>query len=166
MKDLRAVDATLDVGSGSCATRQAKFRRLQEKFQVDPDPSRQRIAKMMASWGPGLFSGGSRLSMLEDNLDLERWFRNPKSHERRIHGHAHAGVRIVQEGPTLVLTLDAHLTHPEPFTQAELAPYVNAMPPPGQIDAMRRRTIMRRARSTKERPHLLAELEARFRRTS
>src|SRR5213079_3393585 len=26
---------------------------------------------------------------LKDNLDLERWFRLPKSHERRIHGHRH-----------------------------------------------------------------------------
>src|SRR4029453_9552291 len=30
----------------------------------------------------------------QDNLDLERWFRQPKGHERRIHGHRHVGVRL------------------------------------------------------------------------
>ena len=29
------------------------------------------------------------LEEIRDNLDLERWFRLPKSHERRIHGHRH-----------------------------------------------------------------------------
>jgi 2,3-bisphosphoglycerate-independent phosphoglycerate mutase len=38
---------------------------------------------------------------------LERWFRLPKSHERRIHGRRHAGVRLVQTGATLVPALDA-----------------------------------------------------------
>ena len=65
----------------------------------------------------------------QDNLDLERWFRRPKGHERRIHGRRHAGVRLVYEGPTLALTLDAHLQHPEPFTAADLAPYRSAQPP-------------------------------------
>lgn len=66
---------------------------------------------------------------LTDNLDLERWFRLPKSHQRRIHGRRHAGVRIVQEGPTLVHALDAHLTHPSPFTVEDLLPYRNARVP-------------------------------------
>jgi hypothetical protein len=35
-----------------------------------------------------------------DNLALERAFRLPKGHERRIHGHAHAGVRIVPSALT------------------------------------------------------------------
>ena len=55
-----------------------------------------------------------------DNLDLERWFRLPKSHERRIHGHHHAGIRIVREGATLIPTLDAHSRHPGVFTEDEL----------------------------------------------
>lgn len=121
---------------------------------------------MMESWEPGLFVGGSRLTVLQDNLDLERFLRNPKSHERHIHGHAHAGARIVQEGPALILALDAHLAHPEPFTEAELRPYKDATPPACQLEAMRRRTIMRRARSKKQRRRLLVELEQRFRNTS
>lgn len=120
----------------------------------------------MGSFAPGLFAGGDLLDLPQDNLDLERWFRQPKGHERRIHGHAHAGVRLVQEGPTLVLALDAHLAHPEPFTAADLHPYSDAKAPPCQQEAIRRRAIMRKARSTKKRPVLLRELEARYRNTS
>jgi len=166
VKDVRAIDAALDVENGPCAGRRAEFLRLQAEFQADLSPMRQRLAKMMTSWESGLFCGGSRLTLLQDNLALELWFKNPKSHERRIHGHAHAGVRIVQEGPTLLLTLDAHPSHPEPFTEAELAPYMDATPPRCQLDAMRRRGIMRRARSMKGRRGLLAALEQRFRETS
>ena len=66
----------------------------------------------MLSFLAGLFVGEGKFEAIKDNLDLERWFRLPKSHERRIHGHRHAGVRIVQEGPTLVHALDAHAAHP------------------------------------------------------
>ncbi len=100
---------------------------------------------------------------LTDNLDLERWFRLPKSHQRRIHGRRHAGVRIVQEGPTLVHALDAHLTHPSPFTVEDLLPYRNARVPQSQQEAMKRRKIMRKARSKKQRPILMADLERRYR---
>ncbi len=106
------------------------------------------------------------MDLPQDNLDLERWFRNPKGHERRIHGHAHAGVRIVQEGPTLLLALDAHLEHPDPFALEDLRPYVDATAPPCQKAAIHRRKIMRRARSTKKRSVLLAELEARYQNSS
>ena len=53
----------------------------------------------MLSFLPGLFVGEDKFEEIRDNLDLERWFRLPKSHERRIHGHRHAGMRIVLEGP-------------------------------------------------------------------
>ena len=67
------------------------------------------MAVVMAAFMVGLFAGIDLPDVPEDNLDLERWFRLPKCHERRIHGHRHAGVRIVQEGATLALVLDAHL---------------------------------------------------------
>ena len=89
----------------------------------------------------------------------------PKSHERRIHGHRHAGIRLVLDGPTLVHALDAHAAHPGPFTADDLLPYRAAREPPCQADARNRRTIMRRARSKKKRPLLLAELERRYRET-
>lgn len=116
----------------------------------------------MGSFAPGLFAGGDFLELPPDNLDLERFFRKPKSHERRIHGRAHTGVRIVQEGPTLVLALDAHDQHPERFSTADLQPYADATAPPCQVEAIHRRKIMRRARSTKKRILLLSELEARY----
>ena len=116
----------------------------------------------MASFAPGLFVGGQEADIPLDNLDLERWFKQPKGHERRIHGHRHAGVRIVQEGPTLLLALDAHLAHPEPFTGADVWPYRHCPAPACQRQALGRRKIMRRARSKKQRPMLLAELERRY----
>jgi hypothetical protein len=96
-------------------------------------------------------------------LDLERWFRLPKGHERRIHGRRHAGVRLVQTGATLVPALDAHAAHPGPFTVDDLLPYRAAREPPCQTEALNRRKIMRKARSKKQRPALLAELERRYR---
>jgi hypothetical protein len=60
------------------------------------------MGRVMASFAPGLFVGGDEADLPQDNLNLERWFRQPKGHERRIHGHQYAGVRLVQEGPTLL----------------------------------------------------------------
>ena len=117
----------------------------------------------MESFAPGLFAGKDLADVPQDNLDLERWFRQPKSHERRIHGHKHAGVRIVHEGATLLLVLDAHQQRDDPFTPAELLPYRQAKPPPGQQQAVHRRKVMRKARSPKKRAKLLADLERRYR---
>ena len=122
-----------------------------------------RYGKLDAQWlASGLFVGGDDPDLPKDNYELERWFRNPKSHERRIHGHRHAGVRIVQEGPTLLPTLDAHLRRREPFTSQELRPYADAKPPACQTNAIHRRTVMRKARSKKTRPLLLSDLEQRY----
>jgi hypothetical protein len=120
------------------------------------------MARTMASFEPGLFVGGDDADLPRDNLDLERWFRQPKGHERRIHGRCHAGVRIVQEGPTLLPALDAHLAHPEPFDPEDLLPYLDAPVPQTQCDAMRRRRVMRRAASGKSRSALLQSLERRY----
>src|SRR5262249_6150840 len=98
----------------------------------------------------------------QDNLDLERWFRHPKGHERRMHGHRHAGVRLVHEGPTLLAALDAHVAHPGQFTGADLRPYWRVPAPACQRQAMHRRTIMRQARSKQNRALLLVDLERRY----
>lgn len=156
------MQATLEAEGGSCAQRQVQFQVLQEQFQQSNDPIRQHMGHVMASFAPGLFVGGEDMDMPQDNLALERWFRQPKGHERRIHGHRHAGVRIVQEGPTLLLALDAHLVHPEPFTVADLCSYRHSPAPACQRQALHRRKMMRRARSSQKRPVLLAELERRY----
>src|SRR2546422_8529471 len=107
------------------------------------------MGSVMASFAPGLFVGDEEADRPPDNLDLERWFKQPKGHERRLHGHRHAGVRIVQEGPTLLLVLDAHVTHPEPFTAHDLERYQDVSAPPCQVEALHRRKLMRAARSKK-----------------
>jgi hypothetical protein len=63
----------------------------------------------------------------------------------------------------LVHALDAHAAHPEPFTADDLLPYRAAREPPCQTQALNRRKIMRKARSKKQRPALLADLERRYR---
>jgi hypothetical protein len=160
------VAATLEPGTEDCMDRQEKFEELIDQFERTDDPIRHHMATVMISFLPGLFVGDDEFPELTDNLDLERWFRLPKSHERRIHGHRHAGIRIVLEGPTLVHALDAHAAHPEPFTVEDLLPYQTAREPPSQTEARNRRKIMRKARSKKTRPDLLAELERRYREST
>ena len=159
---LRCVNAILDPSAGRCDERQTQFNVLRDRFKRQEDPVYQHFAKVMGSFQPGLFAGGDEVDLPRDNLDLERWFRQPKAHERRIHGRCHAGVRIVQEGPTLVLALDAHQQHPQPFNEAQLQPYRDTSAPVCQREAVHRRKIMRKARSKKKRHLLLAELEARY----
>ena len=60
-------------------------------------------------------------------------------------------------------TLDAHKDREEPFKPEELLDYKDAKPPRQEQEAMHRRKVMRRARSKKQRPILLAELERRYR---
>jgi hypothetical protein len=157
------VAATLEPGTADVTERQEQFEVLIDRFEASEDPIRHGMAAVMLGFLDGLFVGEEEYEGVRDNLDLERWFRLPKSHERRIHGRRHAGVRLVVAGPTLVHALDAHATHPEPFTVSELLPYRAAREPPSQTQARNRRTIMRRARSKKQRPALLADLERRYR---
>ena len=165
VEDIDKVAATLEPGGESQADRQEKFKELIDRFERTGNPIRQHMARLMISFLAGLFVGAGKFEEIKDNLDLERWFRLPKRHERRIHGRRHAGIRIVQDGPTLVLALDAHVAHPGPFTPAELSPYRTAREPPCQCEALNRRKVMRKARSKKKRPILLAELERRYRET-
>jgi hypothetical protein len=110
------------------------------------------MAKVMASFQVGLFAGAELTEYPRDNLDLERWFRSPKSHERRIHGHHHAGIRIVRDGPTLIPALDAHAHHPSVFTREDLAPFATATAPSSQIASQQRHGIMQKGRSKKNAP--------------
>jgi hypothetical protein len=157
------VAVTLEPGPEDVTEREEAFAALIDRFEATDDPIRHGMAAVMLSFLPGLFVGEREYEAVKDNLDLERWFRLPKSHERRVHGRRHAGTRLVLEGPTLVHALDAHATHPGLFTVDDLLPYRSAREPPCQAEARGRRTIMRRARSKTKRPSLLAELERRYR---
>jgi hypothetical protein len=160
--DIAAVEAALRPATGSRPERRAEFEALRGRFQADRDSARQHFAAVMTSFQDGLFVAGEGPELPQDNLELERWFRRPKGHERRIHGRRHAGVRIVQEGPTLLLALDAHQAHPDPFGVDDLRPYRRAQAPRCQREAMHRRKVMRKARSKKKRGLLLADLERRY----
>ena len=162
VQEVQRIAATLDPQRGDSATRKQRFQRLRQRLKASRDPVRVQMAVVMAAFLVGLFAGGDVVGLPEDNLELERWFRRPKGHERRIHGRRHAGVRIVQEGATLVLVLDAHAGHPGPFTAAELVAYRGAQPPADEQEAVGRRKVMRKARSKKKRSLLLAELERRY----
>jgi hypothetical protein len=159
------VAATLEPGAEDISDREEKFEALIDQFEATDDPIRHGMATVMRSFLAGLFVGEEEYEAIRDNLELERWFRLPKSHERRIHGHRHAGIRLVLEGATLVHALDAHAAHPGPFGVDELLAYRAAREPACQTEARNRRTIMRKARSKKKRPLLLAELERRYRET-
>jgi hypothetical protein len=148
-KEVARVAATLEEKAGSSKERRGKYEKLQEEYEGKGGTFYGHLARVMLSFMAGLFVGRKGKKGLTDNLDLERWFRKPKGHERRIHGRRHAGVRIVQEGPTLVLVLDAHDNRPGPFTVEELLPYRLAEEPPEQQEALQRRKVMRRARSKK-----------------
>jgi hypothetical protein len=162
-QDLHAVDGILrpsDATSGE--EREARFISLQQAWQSSTDAVEQHFATIMSSFEPGLFVGGEATDFPADNVDLERWFKGPKGHERRLHGHRHAGVRIVWQGPTLMLALDAHVHHDSPLTVEDLEPYGHARVPESQQQAVERGKIMRQARSRKKRPVLLADLEKRY----
>src|SRR3954453_18463767 len=157
------VAAALEPGTEDITEREEEFEALIDRFEATEDPIRHGMAAVMLGFLAGLLVGGEEYEGVRDNLDLERWFRLPKSHERRIHGRRHAGIRLVLEGPTLVPALDAHAAHPGPFTVADLLPYRLKQDPPCQTAALNRRKIMRKARSQKKRPLLLADLERRYR---
>ena len=159
---VRLVAETLDPQSGRLTERRAQFATLQEQFAARETSFPAQLSKVMSNWSAGLFVGGKAGNAPWDNLDLERWFRLPKGHERRIHGHQHAGVRLVREGPTLLPALDAHRQHDGLFTAEELHPYRDHPMPADQAAARQRHRVMRRARSRKQRAQLLQELEQRY----
>src|SRR5215468_10722371 len=64
--------------------REARFIARPQVWQSSTDPVHQHFAKMMSSFAPGLFRGGEAAEGPADNWDLERWFKGPKGHERRI----------------------------------------------------------------------------------
>jgi hypothetical protein len=146
VEKIQKVDRTIDPVSDCLAELKLMYGAMERELLADDYSICQQMVRVMASLKPALFAGGGRGDSPRDNLDLERWFRLPKGHERRIHGRCHAGVRIVQEGATMLLALDAHRHHPQTFTEQELRPDRHAHVPESQKEAIRRRKVMRVAR--------------------
>src|SRR5262249_20332895 len=90
VETIRQVDATLDPASNGWAKRKRLYDAVWHRLNAAEDPICQQMSRVMASFKEGLFAGGGRGDFPRDNLDLERWFRLPKGHERRIHGRSHA----------------------------------------------------------------------------
>src|SRR5207248_1633937 len=86
LPEVERVARTLEPGPASAAERQLQFMRLHEEFAGKDTPFYGHLVAVMASFAAGLFTGGDVLAWLEDNLELERWFRRPKGHERAMHG--------------------------------------------------------------------------------
>ncbi len=160
---LREMRDTLSPEKGKARARKRHFQRIRRKLERSKDPIELSIAGVMSRFEEGLFVGGQNVQGLQDNMDLERWFRIPKAHLRHVHGRQHAGFRVVVEGPSLLLALDAHHKHRRPFQEHELRPYLGVELSPEQLDAVERRKIMRRACSRESLPDLLTELERRLR---
>jgi hypothetical protein len=131
---------------------QACFHQFADQYSQADDAITQHIGQVMLSFEVGLFCGGETLDLPEDNLDLERWIKGPKGHERHIHGRSHVGLRLVIEAPTLLLAFDAHRSRRTPFSVQELLPYADAEVPTSQQQAKRRHLLMRKARSKKTKP--------------
>jgi hypothetical protein len=150
--EIRRVAETLDDGSEKLPKRRAQYNKLRREYDRHDGDFYSHLSQVMESFAPGLFvwvrgKKGEKLPV--DNLDLERWFRKPKGHERRIHGHKHTGMRLVQTGATLLLVLDAHENRSGPFTAEDLLPYRDAELPADEREVLQRRKVMRKARSQK-----------------
>jgi hypothetical protein len=149
IKAIQQVFDTLNPDTGSQAERLATFRQLKEQFGTDTHPVKVHMSTIMESFETGLFVGSDDKELPGDNLELERWIKTPKGHERRIHGRQHVGLRLVYEGPTLVPAVDAHRTRTTPFLVQELLPYVDIHIPESQRRAVERHRIMTKASSKK-----------------
>lgn len=143
------VNNLLDPSHGSSEERKTKYHRKANMLAKRKKTNLKKMGKLMLRFEPGLFSGGDRIDLPTDNLDLERWFKKPKGHQRRVNGRKHVGVRIVYEGETLIPALDAHLELTQPLKASDLMKYENAKPPQNQVDGLRRRKIMSQASSKK-----------------
>lgn len=152
MGTLLIVWTLLHPHTGTRHTHRIEFQQMAQLATQHPEPLMQHIGKLMQSFEEGLFCGDETLDIPEDNLELERWFKGPKGHERRIHGRQHVGVRLVIEAPTFLPAFDAHLSRTTPFTVQELLPYVTAPVPESQQQAVIRHQFMRKARSKKNEP--------------
>ena len=77
------VAATLEPGTEDVTEREEKFEVLIDRFEETEDTIRNGMATVRLSFLAGLFVGEEESATIRDNLDLERGFRLPKSHERR-----------------------------------------------------------------------------------
>ena len=153
VQDLRAVDGLLkpnDEATGE--EREAQFVSLWQEWEASVDPMHQQFAKVMSSFEPGLFVGGEGADVPADKVEVAPWCTRPTGPERRMHGRRHAGVRLVQQGPTRRLALAAPVHHHGPCTGNALEPDRHRRVPARQQEALEHGKIMRPSAVPKETP--------------
>lgn len=147
---VRLTACLLKRGSKPSKRRLKEFRRIAKQLSNSTESIKMAMGRMMLRFCNGLFAGGDDFDIPVDNLDLERWFKNPKGHSRRITGNRHVGTKSVYEGPTLIPALDAHLEMEKPLTYIDLTPYIDAEIPISEQKATERKRTMTRAASKKK----------------
>jgi hypothetical protein len=104
------------------AERREQVLAWQEAGQASLEPVQQPCATLMSSCEPGGVVGSEAAAFPTDHVDFERCCKGPTGHARRLHGPRHAGVRMVRQGPTLMVAREAHGHHEEPLTVDALLP--------------------------------------------
>jgi len=69
------VAATLDPGTSPCARREADYQKILARIEGDGDAVHEHMAKLMTGFRVGLFVGGDTMAQVQDDRELERWFR-------------------------------------------------------------------------------------------
>jgi hypothetical protein len=78
VETIREVAATLDPTTERSAARRGDFDAILSRLEGDGAPVYEHMANLMGRFRVGLFAGGDDLASVQDNLDLERWFRVAK----------------------------------------------------------------------------------------
>ncbi len=90
------VGALLHPRTGTRHDNRVVFQQVAEQTRTHSEPFVQHIGQFMQHFEEGVFCGNETLDIPDDNLDLERWIKGPKGHERRIHGRQHVGHRLIE----------------------------------------------------------------------
>ncbi|MCP4402106.1 MAG: hypothetical protein GY801_32990 [bacterium] len=85
LETITMVWETLDSTTGTVTERQTQFHQLRTQCATSSEPLKVAMSTVMKNCAPGLFVGSDDDELPGDNLDLERWIKGPKGHERHIH---------------------------------------------------------------------------------
>ncbi len=75
VETIAEVAATLDPGTSQCVRREAAYQKILARIEDDGDAVHEHMAKLMTGFRVGLFVGGDTMAQVQDDLELERWFR-------------------------------------------------------------------------------------------
>ena len=140
-----------------------KFEELIDRFERREEAIHQNMAKVMISFLAGLFVGRRRSRGSKTISIWSGGSAGPRVTSGESMVTATRGFGSFKKGRRWCTRWMPTCDASRPFTADDLLPYRTAREPPSQREAMDRRKIMRKARSAKKRPVLLADLERRYR---